>query len=74
MAKMIYINERWGEPVEVYIDDPAYFCEEEGSDCLYHAVDLTGWNYTIDANNVVILEDYIGPDVTTLTIPNLRNV
>ena len=36
-------------------------------------IDLSDWNYSTDEVGNVILEDYIGPDVTTLVIPQTRN-
>lgn len=36
-------------------------------------IDLTNWSYTTDEWGNVTLEDYIGPDVETLVIPNTRN-
>lgn len=62
-TNMIYISRRWAEPELVEVEDPAYFFENEGYDCLYHAVDHTGWNpavlssygYDIDGGHIVIL-------------------
>ena len=35
-------------------------------------IDLSNWNYSTDEFGNVTLEDYIGPDVTTLVIPQTR--